>query len=328
MFHRIIVLCAAVLSCCATTSQADLYEVNPATAHVVVDAAWGDGPGDFTWPGDGWGMREVGSFGTFALDDSGHIYIADVTRNEVKIYDRAGDFVEALPLIQGHSSVDDLAVYDGGIYWLRASPWIGPVFGVRPGSSELIEIQVTGDAYPTERHRPNTFYGRALVATPEGLEVLVQRSGLSVPLLRGARLVPVSEQMAGAHRGLRTPSGAGIRFNYDDATTLYGERVDPGDLVRVLQDGSIERVLAKNTSWPEGVEGKYLLHIDCATVEDEFRCYFVVVDEYGTLLSRTRTLKHGGKRMIDISNRYRLAPDGSFYGLYIDDDGVRVLCWE
>lgn len=323
-----VLLCIAALSCITTSSHADSYEVNPATARVVVDAAWGDGPGEFPWPGDGWGMGEVGSFGTFALDDSGRIYIADVTRNEVKIFDRAGDFVEAVPMIQKYSSVDDMAVYGGGIYWLRVSPWIGPVFGVRPGSSELIEMQVTGDAYPTERHRPNTFYSRDLVATPEGLDIFVQRSGLSIPLLRGTRAVPVDEQMAAAHHGLRTPSGAGIRFNRESAVTPSGEVVDPGDIVRVLPDGRIESVLVKYAASPEGVAGEYFLHTDCETVEGEFRCYLVVRDEYGTLLSRTRTLKHGGRRAIDIDNRYRLAADGSFYGLYVDDESVRVLCWE
>ncbi len=321
-------LCYAVLWCAATSSRADPYEVNPASAHTVIDAAWGDSPGEFTWPGDGWGIGEVSRFGPFALDDSGRIYLTDLVRNEVKIFDRDGRFAEAVPMLQEPNLVDDLAVYDGAIYWFGETPWGIRVVGVRPGSPELIDVELTTDPVLTYATDGGRITGNCrLVVGQEGLEMYTLRPGASFPLLRGKRVVPVAEQSASRRYGLSTDSGVGIMTCFEPAMALSGESVGEGEIVRVLPDGRIERVLVRNCGWIWGVAGDYFLHPDCETVEGEHRCYFVLRDVNGTLLSRIRTPKRNTRRTISIDKRFRLAPDGSFYGLYVDDDGVRVRCW-
>lgn len=329
MFRWVALLSAAALCCTAACSHADPYEVNPATASIAVDVRWGDGPGDFTWPGDGWGVGEVARFGPFALDASGRIYLTDLVRNEVKIFDSDSSFVEAVPMLQEPNLVDDLAVYDGVVYWFGETPWGIRVLGVRPGSSELTEVEVTEDSILTHRADGLRITGNCrLIASPDGLEMYVRMAGVSLPLLSGRRAVPASEQMDAKRHGLRTASGAGIAFSRESAAALSGESANPGDIVRVLPDGRIESVLARNTGSPWGAAGEYFLHPDSKTVEGEYRGYFVLRDANGQVLSRTRMPRRGSQREININNRFRLAPDGSFYELYVDDDGVHVVRWQ
>ncbi len=188
MFRWLALLSAAALCCTAACSHADPYEVNPATASIAVDVRWGDGPGDFTWPGDQWGIGEETRFGPFALDGSGRFYLTDLVRNDVKIFDRDGHFVEAVPMLQKPNLVDDLAVYEGTIYWFGETPWGIRVLGVRPGSSELIEVGLTDDSILTHRADGLRITGNCrLIASPEGLEMYVRMAGVSLPLLSGRR---------------------------------------------------------------------------------------------------------------------------------------------
>jgi hypothetical protein len=276
-----------------------------------------------------WGVGEVGRFGPFAVDASGRFYLADVVRNEVKVFEPDGSFVEAVPMLQEPSLVDDLAVCGGIIYWFGETPWGIRVFGVRPGSSELIEVELTDDPILTHRADGLRITGNCrLVAGPGGLDMYVRMAGVSIPVVTGGQAVPACDQLGSARHGLRTASGVGIAFSRANGTALSGERVDPGDIVRVLPDGRIEATLVKNTGSPWAVAGHYLLHPDSRTVEGEYRGYFVLRDETGEVVSRTRMPRRGFGREIDIANRFRLAPDGSFYELYVNDDGAHVVRWQ
>ena len=329
MFRWLILLSAIALCCAVPCSHADSYELHPAAASAVINGQWGDRPGEFSWPGDMWGVGEVGRFGPFAIDASGRFYLADLVRNEVKVFERDGSFVEAVPMLQEPNLVDDLAVYDGVIYWFGETPWGIRVLGVRPGSSELIEVELTDDPILTHRADGLRITGNCrLVAGSGGREMYVRMAGVSIPLVTGGRVVPADEQMHAKRHGLRTASGAGVAFSRESGATLSGERVDPGDIVRVLPDGRIEGVLAKNTGSPWGVTGHYLLHPDSRTVEGQYSSYFILRDETGQVISRTRMPRRGCTRGIDIDNRFRLAPDGSFYELYVNDDGVHVVRWQ
>jgi hypothetical protein len=276
-----------------------------------------------------WGVGEVGRFGPFAIDASGRFYLTDLVRNEVKVFGADGSFLEAVPMLQEPNLVDDLAVYDGVIYWFGETPWGIRVLGVRPGSSELIEVELTDDPVLTRRADGLRITGNCrLVAGPGGLEMYVRMAGVSIPLVIAGRAVPACDQMGSLRHGLRTASGAGIAFSRASDATLSGERVDPGDIVRVLPDGLIEGVLAKDTGSPWAVAGRYLLHPDSRTVEGEYRGYFVLRDETGQVISRTRMPRRGFGRAIEVANRFRLAPDRSFYELYLDDGGAHVIRWQ
>jgi len=275
-----------------------------------------------------WGVGEVGRFGPFAIDSSGRFYLTDLVRNEVKIFDQDGRFVEAVPMLQTPNLVDDLAVYDGTIYWFGETPWGIRVLGVRSGSSELIDVELTSDPVLTYSAEGGRITGNCrLVASPEALEIHARQTGTSFPLLRGKRPVPAAEQSASKRHGLHTDSGVRIMTSFERSTALSGETVDKGEIVRVLPSGQIESVLTRDSGWIWGVAGHYFLHPDCKTIDGEYRCYFVLRNENGDLLSRTRKPSHSSNRQINIRDRYRLAPDGSFYELYVNDDGVHVVGW-
>jgi len=328
--------CAVALSCVAVAALGDPYEVNPAFEVRVVEAAWGDGPGEFRWLGDEWGMHEVTTFGAFAVDDSGRIYIVQIgtKRNAVQVFDRGGRFVEAIPMIRERNYVvSDLAVYNGRIYWMpwEGEPLFGPkkVFSVKSGGKSVEEIEVTGDPLLTGNveGRHNVTGNAGFFVSAEGLSLYARDPGLCYPLVVGTEAVAAAEQNAGKQYGLATGSGERTMFARERCTALSGEEISGGDIVRVRGDGQVERLLVKGEAL-KGVRGAYFLDSDCEKVEGEYRCYWVLRDRDGQLLSRTRMPQRDHTRMIDIRYNIRLAPDGSFYELFVDDKGVHVSRWD
>jgi len=329
------VLCAVASCCVAAAALGDPYEVNPAVEVRVMDAVWGDGPGEFTWRGDEWGMHEVTRFGPFALDDSGRIYIAEIhsKRNEVLVFDREGRFVEAIPMLRERNYVvSDLAVYNGRIYWMpwEGEPLLGPkkVFSVKSGGKSVEEIEVTSDPLLTGNieGRHNVTGNAGFFVGPEGLSLYARRSGLCYPLVCGAESLAPAEQAAGKQYGLPMDSGARIMTIFGRKTTaLSGKEVAGGDVVRVRADGVIEKLLVSEGLI--GVAGSYFLCDTGEKVENEWRTYWVLRHTDGALLSRTRHAARDHTRMIEIRHNIRLAADGSFYELFVDDKGVHVSRW-
>jgi len=331
MRRWICLLFALGLCCVAMTALGDPYEVNPAVEVRVVEASWGDGPGEFRWPGDEWGMHEVWRYGPFALDDSGRIYIADIYAepDEVEVFDQQGRFVEMISMLQKPNIVDDLAVYRGAIYWYGQTPWGIRVLSVRPGAESVEDVEVTSDPLLTHTLDGKRISGNGrLAVSGEGLSFFALDAGLCYPLVRGTELVPAAEQSALKSRGLAMESGARVTTSFGQPrTALSGEEVASGDIVRVRADGQIEKVLVRGRSL-RGVAGDYFFNADCESVEGEYRCYWVLRDRDGRLLSRTRMPQRDHTRTIAIRYNVRLTPDGSFYELFVDDKGVHVSRWD
>ncbi len=324
-------LCAVASCCVAMAALGDPYENNPAVEVRVVDAPWGDGPGEFRWPGDEWGMHEVYRYGPFALDDSGRIYIADIYAepDEVEVFDQQGRFVEMIPMLQKPNIVDDLAIYRGAVYWYGQTPWGIRVLSVRPGAKSVEDIEVASDSLLTwTAHGRRRMSKCSFQVSADGLDFCARRTGVCYPLVRGMEAVAPAEQSALKSYGLGMESGARIMFSFRRTTALSGEEVAGGDVVRVRADGQIEKVLVRNTSQPLGVAGDYFLHTELEEIQGEWRGYWAIRDEHGKLLSRTRKPQRDYTRTIDIRYNIRLAPGGSFYELFVDDNGVHVSRWD
>jgi len=324
-------LCAVALCCVAVAVLGDPYEVNPAVEVRVVEASWGDVPGEFRWPGDEWGMHEVWRYGPFALDDSGRIYIADIYAepDEVEVFDRQGRFVETIPMLQKPNIVDDLAVYKGAIYWYGQTPRGLRVPRVKPGAESVEDVEVTSDPLLTGNieGRHNVTGNASFFVTPEGLSFYARRSGLCYPLVRGREVVPAAEQSEAKCYGLPLSSAARIMTIFGRRTTaLSAEEVAGGDIVRVHADGQIEKLLIRGEALRAVAEG-YFLSTTSEKVENEWRAYWVLRHMDGALLSRTRYATRDHTRNTNIAHDIRLAPDGSFFELFVDDKGVHVSRW-
>jgi hypothetical protein len=324
-------LVALGLCCVAMTALGDPYEVNSAVEVRVVEAAWGEGPGEFRWPGDEWGMHEVYRYGPFALDDSGRVYIADIYAepDEVEVFNQRGRFIETIPMLQRPNIVDDLAVYGGAIYWYGQTPWGIRVLRVRPGATSVEDVAVTSDSLLTwSVHGRRRMSKCSFHVSPDGLDFCARRTGVCYPLVRGTEVLDAAEQSEAKCYGLPLDSGARIMTIFGRRTTaLSGEEVAGGDIVRVRADGEIEEVLVKNEGLI-GVAGSYFLCDTGEKIENEWRTYWVLRDKNGKLLSRTRHAERDHTRTMDILYNVRLAPDGSFYELFVDDKGVHVSRWD
>lgn len=322
-----------LLLCVSSGASAkDPFELNPASEQSVVSASWGNLPSQFTWPGDEWGKGEVGSFGPFCLDSEGRIYIADTApdRNDVKVFGSNGSWLQSVPMIQWPNIVSGLAVYDGRIYWFgEAMPFMDEA-GAALGRYRLLSVEFNpqGQSYTLSElalnrqlnlsrdERGREFRGNcSLQVTPEGLQIFARRSNISYPLVRGSTVVSPAEQAGAKSYGLKS-DGVNIAFDFEH-----------GDIVRLGPNGQIEKVLVRNAGWLWGAAGGRFLTECGQTAHGVTRMYFELRDNEGNLLSRTRMPERDCSRNIEIAGHARalqLAPDGSWYEMYVDDLGVHV----
>lgn len=303
-----------LLLCISIAVAADPYEVNPMRESVVVDASWGDEPGNFVWRGDYWGQAEVVGFGPYTVV-SGEIYIVDahVSANDVKVFDLNGAYIRTVPLLKEHNVVHDIAVVDGVIYTMGETLWGHRVLVVNPGKQQLDEIQLTASLNPSTTDAGKPYVGNCIFNSVSAgdLRIFDRRAGQSYPLLRNGKVVPVEEQISARSAGLKSDAAA-VKYHYEN-----------GDIVRVNSAGQIEKILVRNAGWLWGATGGYVLTETYEKVEGETRFYYLLLDTDGTLLSRTRIPVRNALN-VEIRQRIRLLDDGSFCELYVDESGVRV----
>lgn len=303
----------------------DPFEVNPMQESIVVDAKWGDGPGEFDWRGDEWGLHMQVRFGPFTLDEQGKIYIADLVRNEVKIYNPGdGSHFENVPMLKEHNLVDDLAVYSGKIYWLGDAVGGMRLLSVDSGSRTLSEFEIAMDPEQCFMQRGSKVYGlHRLVVTPEGINLHTRLQGFNYPLVRNEQVLSPEEQLAAKSQGLKRGGSVAIVKTLERTIAASGESVGPGDIVSVSSDGQILDRLLRYGSLCDAA-GDYFLVEVVEKVQGEPRSYWALYDSSVKLLSRTRMPQRDTTREVRMPNPVRLEPDGSWYQLYVDDSGVHV----
>jgi len=313
---RVLASIPVLLLCTVAALADDPFEHDPMQMSVVVDARWGERPDEFEHRGDGWGRGEVGSFGPFAIDDAGRIYIHDSARkdaNDVKVFAPDGTFLQTIDLIQTPNIVDDIAMVDGTIYTLGESLWGHRVLAIVPGAGRIDEVDVSNDAELLTDANGARYVGNCRFTVHDGdLGLFAQRAGVTYPLVRDARPLTAAEQIAGRSAGMAC-DGAAVRFDHS-----------AGDIVRVAPDGRVEQVLMRNAGGLWGACGRFVLTETYEEVAGRTRFYFVLLDTDGKLISRTLMPEPSGLS-IDIPQRIRLTPDGSIYLLDVGEDGVRVL---
>ncbi len=321
---------------------ADPYEVNPYHEELVVEAFFGEAEEMFAPHSEGWGLGEVGGFGPFAVGDGGMIYIADRGSNTVKIFDSNRppheNFIQSVSMKKRRNLVHDLAVYDGQIFWMGETVF-GPrrIFKLDPATGDTTLIRVTNSPELTTNPRGKRI-GRScrLVRTEEGIALWNMSWNKCYPVFRGGVVLDPTAQESEESPGLRSSKRApAIGFTKEKTVTTSGDSTH-ADIVILDAAGRPERILVRNASYPYGLADNCFLHSDGKKVEGEWREYLAVTAYDGRLLHRTRMLRRPClvHRGIDIRpTRFRLAPGGSYYELYLTENAegmvetVRVAKW-
>ena len=322
-------LLLALLFCAGQSQAADQYELNPHNADCIVNMSWGNLDNECAPRCEPWGVGEVGRFGAFDIGAEGRIYIADEKSNTVKVFEPDGEFVASIPMQVKRNLVDDLVVSSGKIFWLRE--WPGQpmkVYFVDPEAEGFGEIEVSLNPDLTSDSLGRSYSQNcSLVRESQNVVLYARQGAFSIPLFKNGAITPKEQQFRGKKFGFQTGNSR-IGQIKEEAQTISGMNAAPGDIVQFDDKEEILGVVAGNPGFLHDVSGSYFLVSRMMKVQNEWNPYWVLFNAEGEELSRTRMPSRADGMNIDIPHNVKLAPDGSFFELTVDQNGVSVCKYE
>ena len=111
----VVVVCA--VACRSGESETERIEQNGMQCSVIVQAQWGDGPGEFGYAPNGQPTPCLHRPSRFQIDEAGNIYVADTLNERVLKFSIAGKLVRNfdMPVSMERDCIVDLAVRGGQI---------------------------------------------------------------------------------------------------------------------------------------------------------------------------------------------------------------------
>lgn len=300
-------------------------EVHPYRERVVVQAAWGDGMHQFG-PLSYKGEQERPP-GPFWVAEDGRIYIADCRKCDVKLFGLEGRWERTVALPKGKDIIDDLVVAGRHVYWLGQTPWGIGVFRQHLETGEWSRVPVTPNPDLTQDEKGSPVWGRARLRVEEGGVRLFNRvTGWNYPLVVEGALKTESEQDAGRVMGLPVGGGPRVAVAPRRVEARSGEEADWGDVVQVLPDGAVEKVLLRRPGHLCDVDREGTMLLSKLVVQGGRELFVLDVRTMeGRLLSRTL---QPHREFLDVigENRHRMTPDGHIYEITVGrETGVRIL---
>ncbi len=325
--HKGIRLALSVLLLASPAMAGDLLEVAPHRVMAEIVIGFGTEPHQLAPRHSGWGRREVGAFGPFTVDSDGRVYIADTKANAVKVFTADGGFERQIPMLKEPNVVSQMAVCDGGLYWLGDSAFGLAAYRLDIGTGDTLRVDLA-DQPEFRRIREGDdrrTHGLAgLQLSGDGLAIIHRYRGIRMPVVVGGGILAPAVQITATTRG-STPGRPAVGFTVGDQYTTSGEYTR-GDLVLLDELGRPAKILVRNTE-PGLVRGEYIF---MRHYEPGHGIYRDVRTLDGELVSRTRSRWRSADRMrgrdIDLATEYELQEDGTFHQLYLVEDEGQMEC--